>query len=189
SSLELGGSGHLHSSLGVNGSAAAARVECHIPAHQTFNLISKLHDLDEKIRYETLPVDLGNPYIGAGLIGNLPKPVAESVFLAQLKRKLRTECIRYTALRNRRVRKVAVCGGSGSFLLNKAIEAGADVFITGDFKYHEFFDADKKLVIADVGHFESEQFTIELLQEIIKGKFRTFACYCTEVNTNPVHYL
>jgi putative NIF3 family GTP cyclohydrolase 1 type 2 len=84
---------------------------------------------------------------------------------------------------------VAVCGGSGSFLLSEALRAGADAFVTADFKYHEFFDAEGRLVIADIGHFESEQFTIELLYDIIREKFPTFALHCTKVNTNPVHYL
>jgi len=186
---ELGGSGHLHSSLGIDSSGGAARIECHIPSHQRADLIGKLHELEGDVHFETMAIELGNPCVGAGLIGDLSEPIAESVFLQGLKSKLKTKCVRHTDLRNRRVRKVAVCGGSGSFLLPQAIGAGADVFVTGDFKYHEFFDAEKKLVIADVGHFESEQFTIELIHGILKRKFRTFACYCTEVNTNPVQYL
>jgi len=186
---DLGGSGHLHSSLGVDASGGAARIECHIPSHQKNSLIQKLYELSEQVRFETMPISLGNPCVGAGLIGDLEEPIAESVFLKQLKSKLKTRCIRHTALRNRRVRRVAVCGGSGSFLLPKARSAGADVFVTADFKYHEFFDAEKQLVIADVGHYESEQYTIELIQGILKRKFRTFASYCTEVNTNPVQYL
>jgi putative NIF3 family GTP cyclohydrolase 1 type 2 len=87
------------------------------------------------------------------------------------------------------VRRVAVCGGAGGFLLGAAIAQGADVFVTADYKYHEFFDADGQIVIADIGHFESEQFTIQLLHRIISEKFSTFAAYCTEVKTNPVHYL
>lgn len=186
---DLGGSGHLHSSIGVDSNGGAARLECHIPSHQRSDLISKLHDLDVNIMYETLPISLGNPSVGAGLIGELEESMAESVFLKRLKTQLKTKCIRHTALRNRRVSRVAVCGGAGSFLLPKAKAAGADVFVTGDFKYHEFFDAENQLVIADVGHFESEQFTIDLLHEILKRKFRTFACYSTEVSTNPVKYL
>jgi len=131
----------------------------------------------------------GAPEIGAGLIGLLPEPVAETDFLLQVKTALRASCVRHTALRNRPVRSVAVCGGSGSFLLPEALRAGADVFVTADFKYHEFFDAEGRLVIADIGHYESEQFTIELLYQIIREKFPTFALHCTKVNTNPVFYL
>ena len=131
----------------------------------------------------------GEVEIGAGLIGFLPESVAETDFLLQVKTALRVSCMRHTALRNRPVRSVAVCGGSGSFLLPEALRAGADVFVTADFKYHEFFDAEGRLVIADIGHYESEQFTIELLYQIIREKFPTFALHCTKVNTNPVFYL
>ena len=131
----------------------------------------------------------GQPEIGAGLLGFLPEPVSELDFLRQTKTALRAACVRHTALRSLPVRSVAVCGGSGSFLLPEALRAGADVFVTADFKYHEFFDAEGRLVIADIGHYESEQFTIELLFQIIREKFPTFALHCTKVNTNPVFYL
>lgn len=132
---------------------------------------------------------LADADIGAGLLGQLPEPLEEAAFLRHVKTTLRAECVRHTALRGRSVRTVAVCGGAGSFLLPEALRAGADAFVTADFKYHEFFDAEGRLVIADVGHFESEQFTIELLYGLIREKFPTFALHCTEVNTNPVHYL
>lgn len=131
----------------------------------------------------------GQVDIGAGLLGELPTPVSEIEFLQNAKKNLRTNCVRHTALRGKTVRTVAVCGGSGSFLLPEALRAGADAFVTADFKYHEFFDAEGKLVIADIGHFESEQFTIELLHDIVREKFPTFALHLTEVNTNPVFYL
>jgi len=131
----------------------------------------------------------GQTEIGAGLLGQLAAPMEELDFLNMVKQALRTNCVRYTALRGRPVQRVAVCGGSGSFLLRDALAAGADAFVTADFKYHEFFDAEGRLVIADVGHFESEQFTIELLFEIIYEKYPTFALHCTEANTNPVYYL
>lgn len=127
--------------------------------------------------------------IGAGLIGELPAPVDELAFLQQVKKTMQCGCVRYTALRNKKVQRVAVCGGSGSFLLGDAIRAGADMFVTADFKYHEFFDAEGRLVIADIGHYESEQYTIELLFELISEKFPNFALHCTELNTNPVQYL
>jgi len=126
--------------------------------------------------------------IGAGLLGLLPEPMSEEKFLLHLKKTLQTSCIRHTALRGKLVRKVAVCGGAGSFLLPDAIRAKADAFVSADFKYHEFFDAEGKLVVADVGHFESEQFTIELLRDIVQEKFPTFALHLTETNTNPVFY-
>ena len=97
--------------------------------------------------------------------------------------------LRYTSLLNKKVKKIAVCGGSGSFLLDAAIASGADVFVTADFKYHQFFDAENKIVIADIGHYESEQFTKELLRDLLKGKFSIFASRLSEINTNPINYL
>ena len=115
--------------------------------------------------------------------------MGEQEFLLHVKDVMKTNCIRHTALRGRPVSTVAVCGGSGSFLLPEALRAGADAFVTADFKYHEFFDAEGRLVIADIGHYESEQFTMELLYDIIREKFPTFALHLTKKNTNPVHYL
>jgi dinuclear metal center YbgI/SA1388 family protein len=126
--------------------------------------------------------------IGAGLLGTLPEPMPEPEFLNLLKNALGARCVRHTTLRGKPVQKVAVCGGSGSFLLSDALRAGADAFVTADFKYHEFFDAENRLVIADVGHYESEQYTIELLFDVVREKFPNFALHCTKVNTNPVHY-
>jgi putative NIF3 family GTP cyclohydrolase 1 type 2 len=83
---------------------------------------------------------------------------------------------------------VALCGGAGSFLISRALSQGADVYISGDIKYHEFFDANDRMLIADIGHYESEQFTIDLLQEVLEQKYPTFAVLKTEVNTNPVQY-
>jgi dinuclear metal center YbgI/SA1388 family protein len=131
---------------------------------------------------------LPNAETGAGLIGELSGELVEEDFLKNLKYQLKTQLVRHTKLLSKNIRKVAICGGSGSFLLPVAIENGADAFVTADFKYHEFFDADGKILIADVGHYESEQFTIDLLKEIIAGKFPTFALHLTKVVTNPVNY-
>ena len=130
----------------------------------------------------------GTSDIGAGAIGQLSTAMSEGAFLAHVKSSLRTACIRHTRLLDRPVQRIAVCGGSGSFLLPEAIRQQADVFLTADFKYHEFFDAEDHLVITDVGHYESEQFTIELLLDIIREKYPTFALHSTGVNTNPVFY-
>ena len=101
---------------------------------------------------------------------------------------MKAPVVRHTELVTPHIKTVAICGGSGSFLLNDAIRQRADIFITGDFKYHQFFDADGKIIIADIGHFESEQFTIDLLTEYIRQKFTTFAVRFTETNTNPIYY-
>ena len=126
--------------------------------------------------------------IGSGLVGELKLPMTEEDFLEFVKERLNLKVIRHTALLGRSVQRVAICGGSGSFLLPAAIKSNADVFITADYKYHQFFDADEELVIADVGHFESEQFTINLLADLINGKFSNFAARCAKTPTNPVHY-
>ncbi len=131
----------------------------------------------------------GLDQVGAGVIGQLPNPVEERVFLQQVKEKMKTGCVRHTQLLNKPIQRVAVCGGAGSSFLPFALAQRADIYITADFKYHEFFDAENKLVIADIGHFESEQYTIPLLYDIICEKYPNFALNLTEQNTNPVNYL
>ncbi|MAT53495.1 MAG: Nif3-like dinuclear metal center hexameric protein [Saprospirales bacterium] len=138
--------------------------------------------------YELVKVENADAAFGSGMVGELPEAMGEKDFMDYLIERMNAPLIRHTALRNQPVKKVALCGGSGSFLLRKAIACGADVFITGDFKYHEFFDAEGKIVIMDIGHFESEQFTIELLRDIIGENFSTFALHLTGVITNPVNY-
>lgn len=142
----------------------------------------------EEVAHSIFQMDNKHQGVGAGIIGELKNSVSELEFLAFVKEKLRTQVIRHTALLNKPIKTVAVCGGAGSFLLKNAIHSAADVFITGDFKYHEFFDAENKILINDIGHFESEQFTQELLLEIIQKKFPNFAVRLTEVNTNPINY-
>ena len=126
--------------------------------------------------------------VGSGLIGELKEPINEKDLFQQLKRVFNLRLIKHTALLDRPCKKIAICGGAGSFLINMAKAAGADVYITSDLKYHEFFDADKQMVLADIGHFESEQFTIDLLFDLLSNKFPNFAILKTGVNTNPVHY-
>ena len=142
----------------------------------------------EEVAYDLYPLTNQNQLVGSGMIGELDVPVTEEAFLFHIKARMRAPVIRHTELTGGTVKKVAVCGGAGGFLLKQAIAAGADIFITADYKYHEFFDAEGKLVIADIGHFESEQFTQQLLYEIIRKKFTNFAVRLTEVNTNPVKY-
>jgi len=125
---------------------------------------------------------------GAGVVGRLSRPMAETEFLAHLKDRMQVSVIRHTRLLDKPVEVVAVCGGSGSFLLSDAIQSGADFFVTGDFKYHEFFDAEGEIVIADIGHYESEQFTVELICEIITENFPKFAPDSSERGTNPIIY-
>jgi dinuclear metal center YbgI/SA1388 family protein len=135
-------------------------------------------------------VALANDFqsVGSGLIGELPEALDEKGFLYMLKTSFELEMVRHTPLLGKNIQKVAVCGGSGSFLTGRAIGAGADVYVTADVKYHEFFDADGRILLADIGHWESEQFTPELLIEILQAKFPTFAVLKSGVKTNPVNY-
>lgn len=142
----------------------------------------------EEVAYDIYTLDNKYDKIGMGMVGNLAEPLPEKEFLKELKKTFNTGLIKHTRLLGKPVKKVAVCGGSGSFLLNTAIAAGADFFVSGDFKYHQFFEAEDKIVIADIGHFESEQFTKELFYELLTKKFPTFAIHLSEVVTNPVFY-
>jgi dinuclear metal center YbgI/SA1388 family protein len=125
---------------------------------------------------------------GLGAIGVLPNPLSAEECLRYIKDKMKTGTIKHTTLLQRSIQKVAVCGGSGSSFLSHAIDQGADMYISADFKYHEFFESNNEIIIADIGHFESEQFTIDLLYEILKKKFSNFALFCTSVATNPIKY-
>ncbi len=125
---------------------------------------------------------------GSGMIGSLSSPLSYNEFLEFLKSKMELNCIRHTSEINRPIQKIAICGGSGSFLLRQAINQGADAYVTADFKYHEFFDAEDHLVIADIGHYESEVFTKELFYELISEKFTNIALVLSKVNTNPISY-
>lgn len=127
--------------------------------------------------------------VGAGIIGTLVNPLESNQFLQYVKEKMELSVIKHTALCREKIEIVAVCGGAGGFLLETAKRRGADVFITSDYKYHEFFDADNAIIIADIGHFESEKYTIELLHDLLVNKFSTFVPRCTKTITNPVHYL
>jgi dinuclear metal center YbgI/SA1388 family protein len=142
----------------------------------------------EEVAYDLYTLSNQHQQVGSGMIGELEEEMTDEEFLFVIKQNMQTKVIRHTALTGKKVKRVAVCGGSGSFLLKYALSAGADFFVTADFKYHEFFDAEGKLVIADIGHFESEQFTVQLLHDIIQKKFPNFAVRLTEISTNPVKY-
>ena len=142
----------------------------------------------EEVAYDIYPITNALANVGAGMIGWLQEEMEPSAFLHHVKEKMNVTVIRHTALLSKKIKKVAVCGGSGSFLLKDAIAAGADAFITADFKYHEFFDAEEKLVVCDIGHYESEQFTISLLFDILREKFPNFAVLKTGIKTNAVQY-
>jgi dinuclear metal center YbgI/SA1388 family protein len=175
---------------GVRHSENETKIEVIYPAFLEGRIIAalKANHPYEEVAYDV--VALANQYsqTGAGVVGELPEPVDEKLFLEKLKSVFGLKLIRHTPLTGKSIRKVAVCGGAGSFLISKALRAKADIYVTADMKYHEFFDAEGRIVIADIGHYESEQFTIALLQEVLEEKFPTFAVLKTSVNTNPVQY-
>ena len=150
--------------------------------------LRKAHPYEEVAHYLT-HLENENQEAGAGLIGELEVALEPMEFLKRLKTKMNSSSIRFTAISHSPIKKVALCGGAGSFLLPKAIASGADAFVSADFKYHEFFDADGQILIADMGHFESEQFTKELLQEVLREKFSNFAINFSGIVTNPISYL
>jgi dinuclear metal center YbgI/SA1388 family protein len=151
------------------------------------NALIKNHPYEE-VAFEIIGLDNVNQTIGSGMIGELENAITEEDFLKLLKQQFDLKIIKHTPFLGKKAKKIAICGGSGSFLTKAAIVAEADFYVTADVKYHEFFDAENRLVLADIGHWESEQFTIELLAEVLQQKFPTFAVLKTGVKTNPVQY-
>jgi dinuclear metal center YbgI/SA1388 family protein len=167
------------------------RTEVIFPGHledRVLGALRKAHPYEE-VAYYLTRLENENQEVGSGMIGELETPLEPIDFLRRLKTDMTLNTIRHTRLLDKKVKKVAICGGSGSFLLRQAISAGADFLVTADFKYHEFFDSDGKITIADIGHYESEVYTKELIVEILKEKFPTFAVNFSTTDTNPIRYL
>lgn len=177
--------------VGTRHTESEERVEVLFPDYLSGVVLSRLKSAHpyEEVAYYLHELENVNQNLGSGMIGEVASEMKVADFLQDLKTRLQLKVVKYTPNAVQSVLKVAVCGGSGSFLLNKAKAAGADVFITSDFKYHEFFDAEDQIVIVDIGHYESERFTIDLIGDFIKEKFSTFATHLTGVNTNPVDYI
>jgi dinuclear metal center YbgI/SA1388 family protein len=166
-----------------------ARIEVILPSWLQDRVRAALldaHPYDE-VAYDIVPLENAHPQVGSGMIGELPEPLAVPEFLDHLKASMDLSLIRHTSF-PRAVSRVAVCGGAGSFLLHEAMAQGAEAFVSADFSYHQFFDADQKIMIADIGHYESERYTMELLRDLLLLKMPTFAALLTELNTNPVSY-
>ena len=125
---------------------------------------------------------------GMGMIGELNKPISEKDFLNFIKNKMRVKMIKHSDFINKKIKKIAVLGGSGSFAIEDAIKAGADCFVTADLKYHDYFKAENKILLIDMGHYESEQYTKELILNFLRKKIPKFACIISKSNTNPVNY-
>lgn len=171
--------------------AEELKIEILYPLHMRGRILAALRSNHpyEEVAYETITLNNLHQEIGAGITGELPEAIEETRLLQQLKSVFNLPVVRHTALLGKKVRKISICGGAGSFLIKAAINSKSDVYITADVKYHEFFDADGKILLADIGHYESEQFTIDLLYHVLQEKIPNFAVLKTAVNTNPVHYL
>ncbi|MCE7990625.1 MAG: Nif3-like dinuclear metal center hexameric protein [Roseivirga sp.] len=166
------------------------RVEVVYPKHlqgQVLNALKSAHPYEE-VAYYISDLENSNQEVGSGMIGDLPIEMTANEFLYYLKDKMDLNTIRYTEKDQPKIKKVAVCGGAGSFLLGRAKSRRADAFVTADFKYHEFFDAEGQIMIADIGHYESEIFTKELLHSFLTEKFANIATCLSRVDTNPVKY-
>lgn len=166
------------------------KIETIFPAYLQKQVVGALLEAHpyEEVAYDLISLSNDFQAVGSGMTGELPEAMDETGFLYMLKTSFELSVIRHTPLLGKKIRKVAICGGSGSFLTSKAISSGADIYVTADIKYHEFFDANSRILLADIGHWESEQFTTGLLIEILQAKFPTFAVLKSEVKTNPVNY-
>ncbi len=170
--------------------AEELKIEVLFPAYLEAKILAALkasHPYEE-VAYEIIALDNFHQHIGAGITGELPDAINEQEFLLKLKDIFNLKFIKHTAFSRKKIKKIAVCGGAGSFLITNAIQSGSDAYITADLKYHEYFDADGKMLLVDIGHYESEQFTIDLLATLLEQKFPNFAVLKTGVNTNPVQY-
>lgn len=159
--------------------------------HLQSELLNTLFDTHpyEEVAYEITTLENVNQHIGIGMIGELETPTSETAFLKFVKQTMKASVVKHSKLRNKAIKKVAVLGGSGSFAINAAKSAGADVLITADLKYHDFFSAENAIVLADIGHYESEQFTKTFLVDYLSKKITNFAIILSKTNTNPVKYL
>lgn len=143
----------------------------------------------EEVAYELITTENVHQNIGMGMIGELPTEMNEKEFLLFLKKTMKTDCVRHSNFINKKIKKVAVLGGAGSFAISNAKKAGANAYVSADFKYHEFFKAENQLILADIGHYESEQFTKNLLVDYLMKKFSSFAVILSEKSTNPIYYI
>lgn len=180
----VGETGKMHSE-------PETRIEVICESHLLSTVVQamvKAHPYEE-VAWDAYSLTNEFPLAGSGMIGMFASPMQEVDFLAHVKQVFNAGCVKYSPLINRRVKKVAFCGGSGNFLISAAMKMGADVFITGELKYHDYFLAERKVLLVEAGHYETEQFTSQLLYEIVKEKFTTFATRISNIRTNPINYL
>ncbi|MDI1354221.1 MAG: Nif3-like dinuclear metal center hexameric protein [bacterium] len=166
------------------------RLETIYPKQEETRILTALLEAHpyEEVAYDLYPLQNNFARVGSGMMGEMAEEMEETAFLQHVKKTFKVPIIKHTPLIGKPIKQVALCGGSGQFLLKQALAAGAQAYLSADFKYHEFFDAEGRLLLVDTGHFESEQFTPEIFYEIIKKKFSTFAIHLSKINTNPVNY-
>ena len=174
----------------IRSTISEIKIEVILPNYLQHYIVAKMIEAHpyEEVAYDVVPLCNNYQTVGSGVIGELQVELDEREFLNLLKKQFNLTIIKHTALLNKPIKKVALCGGAGSFLTKNAIASKADIYVTSDIKYHEFFDARNKIVVADIGHWESEQFTVDLLVEILQSKSPIFAVLKSEVKTNPVEY-
>ena len=167
-----------------------SRIEVIFPRFIEHRLVSALlqnHPYEE-VAYDIYPLSNTAGFAGSGMIGELDHAMTETRFLEKVKKRMGLPYLRHSELYGKKISRVAVCTGSGAFLIPEAKKSGADAFLTADLKYHEFFDANGKLILVDIGHYESERFAKDLIYGILIKKFPNFAFLISKINTNPVHY-
>lgn len=167
------------------------RIETVLPVYkkgQALKALLQAHPYEEPV-FDFYELKNSWAQAGSGVVGELEEPETETAFLKRLKKTFEVGCLKHNKLSGKLIQKVALCGGAGAFLLPNAIQQSADVFITGEMRYHDYFGHEAEILIAEIGHYESEQYTREIFYEIIQGLFPDFEFYCTKVNTNPIKYL
>jgi len=166
------------------------RVETWLPRYKLQRVLQAMNEAHpyEEVAYDLYTLANEDKASGAGVIGDLDQEMPEKEFLDLLKHTFGVSVIRHTKLLYSFVQRIALCGGSGSFLLEDAIRQNADVFVSADFKYHRFFDAEEKILVADIGHYESEAVAKDFFYELLTEKFHNFAVHLSEINTNPINY-
>lgn len=176
--------------IGIRSEVEETKIECIVESHciqQVLTALKQAHPYEE-VAHEIIKIENTDTTKGAGCVGILPEALPVRDFLHYLQERMELKLIKHTSFIKDEVQKIALCGGSGAFLLTDAIRSGADVFISADFKYHDYFEADNRITVCDIGHYESEIFTLEIFVQLLTEKFPTFATRSTKISTNPVNY-
>jgi len=169
---------------------AECKLEFICPQHlitSVIQAVKKAHPYEE-VAYDLIRLENLHQEVGAGMVGELLQPMSQEDFFTHLQQALQVSALKYTHAHNKEIRKVAICGGSGSFLIQSALAQGCDAYVTSDIKYHQFFDAEDKMTLVDIGHYETEQYTSEIFYDILKDKFPNFVVCISKINTNPIKY-